>query len=238
MLDLDPDTLRLGVAWYVVFVFSLTLHEAAHAFAAWRLGDPTAYYGGQVTLNPAPHIAREPMGTVFIPIISYLFAGWMFGFAHAPYDPYWADRHPRRAGLMALAGPVANLLLVVLAAIAVRVGLALDVFRYPQSIEFERLVEATGEGLPVALATLVSILFTLNLLLLVFNLLPLPPLDGAAVLPLFLPEAQSRRVREFMMQPHLTMIGILMAWLLIGQIFRPIHLAAINLVYLGVASYG
>ena len=81
MPELTPDILILGVLWYVVFLFSATCHEAAHAFAAWRLGDPTAYNSGQVTLNPLPHIQREPFGTVVVPILSYLWMGWAVGWA-------------------------------------------------------------------------------------------------------------------------------------------------------------
>ena len=67
-MDPSPEMLVLGVTWYVAFLFSLTLHEAAHALAAYKLGDPTAYHGGQVTLNPLPHMQREPFGTILVPL--------------------------------------------------------------------------------------------------------------------------------------------------------------------------
>src|SRR5215475_8256070 len=101
-----------AIMTYVVFLYSTVLHEAAHAWAAHRLGDDTAYRGGQVSLDPTPHIKREPWGMVLIPILSFLMGGWMIGWASAPYDPEWARMYPRRAGMMAVAGPVANLLLV------------------------------------------------------------------------------------------------------------------------------
>src|SRR5688572_25160812 len=114
----------MAAAWFVVFLFSTTLHEASHAFAAQRLGDVTAYGGGQVTLNPLPHIRREPLGMVVVPLLSFFLSGWMFGWASAPYDPIWAQRSPKRAALMALAGPLSNLLLVLIAGTVLRVGLA------------------------------------------------------------------------------------------------------------------
>ena len=80
------DFLALGLGWYVVFVFSVTCHEAAHAFAAMKLGDKTAYHGGQVTLDPTPHVRRSPFGMVVVPILSFLLGGWMIGWASAPYD--------------------------------------------------------------------------------------------------------------------------------------------------------
>ena len=91
---METETLAVGLIWYAVFLFSATVHEAAHAWAAYRLGDPTAYLGGQVTLNPAPHVQREPFGTVLVPIITFALSGWMMGWASAPYNPMWADRYP------------------------------------------------------------------------------------------------------------------------------------------------
>ena len=78
-----------GPIWFVAFLFSLTCHEAAHAAAAYAGGDRTAYNSGQLTLNPMPHIQREPLGMIFIPLFSYLAQGWMIGWASAPYDPTW-----------------------------------------------------------------------------------------------------------------------------------------------------
>jgi hypothetical protein len=108
MPDLSPEVLMSAFISYVVFLFSTTCHEAAHALVAKLGGDTTAALGGQVSLNPIPHIRRSPFGMVVIPIISFLFSGGMIGWASAPYDPSWERRHPRRAAWMALAGPAAN----------------------------------------------------------------------------------------------------------------------------------
>ncbi|MCH8840119.1 MAG: site-2 protease family protein, partial [Planctomycetes bacterium] len=112
--------MALGVLWYVVFLMAITFHEGAHALAAKWGGDLTAFRAGQVTLSPLPHLQREPFGTILIPILSYVFSGWMIGWASAPYNPEWQRRYPRRAGWMALAGPAANALLTLLAAILLR----------------------------------------------------------------------------------------------------------------------
>src|SRR5437588_6666691 len=100
---LTLDTLALGLTWFLVFLFSTTLHEAGHALAAYRLGDPTAYHGGQVSLSPLPHIRREPVGMLIVPLVSFALSrgSWMMGWASAPYDPDWAHHHPRRAAIMA-----------------------------------------------------------------------------------------------------------------------------------------
>ena len=118
--EITPEFLVIGLGWYAVFLIAITCHEAAHAWAAYRLGDPTAYFAGQVTLNPGPHIEREPIGTILMPILSYWRMGVMLGWASAPYDPYWAAQYPRRALAMAMAGPAANLILAVLSAVVLR----------------------------------------------------------------------------------------------------------------------
>src|SRR5947207_14525690 len=92
MADLSPELLALGFIWYVAFLFSTTCHEAAHALAAKIGGDDTAFAGGQVSLNPVPHIQREPWGMVVIPILSLIMTGNLFGWASAPYDPCWCGR--------------------------------------------------------------------------------------------------------------------------------------------------
>ena len=135
-----------AIMTYIVFLYSTVLHEAAHAWTAHRLGDDTAYLGGQVSLDPTPHIRREPFGLVVVPILSYFVAGWMIGWASAPYDPDWQERHPRRAALMALAGPGANFTLVLLSAIGIRVGLATGAFTLPEYASFTRIVDPAGPG--------------------------------------------------------------------------------------------
>ena len=232
-MDLSFDAALLALLWYAVFIVSLTVHEAGHALAAWKLGDPTAYHGGQVTLNPIPHIEREPFGTILVPVASYLLSGWMLGWATAPCDPQWTLRYPRRAALMALAGPAGNLLLLLLAAALIRAGVYLEVFFPPDRTGLAEVAAASHDGWPSTLATLVSILFMLNLILLVFNLLPLPPLDGSRILPAFLRSDTAARYQEFMAQPMAALIGLLIAWKLFDFVFQPIHLLALNLLYPG-----
>ena len=221
----------MAAAWFVAFLFSTTLHEAAHAAAALKLGDATAYGGGQVTLNPLPHIRREPIGMVVVPLLSFFLGGWMFGWASAPYDPRWAHRHPKRSALMALAGPLSNLLLAVVAGTALRVGLARGVFTAPAALTRSHLVDAAGAGGLEGLATVLSVLFSLNLILFAFNLLPLPPMDGSAVIQLLLSDDAARWLQSFYRQPMIGWIGLLVAWQLFGTLFAPIDRFALGLLY-------
>ncbi|MGH7700189.1 MAG: site-2 protease family protein [Gemmatimonadales bacterium] len=232
-----PD-LASGLVYYVVFLFSTVLHEAAHAWAAKLGGDLTAYHGGQVSLDPRPHIRREPFGMVVLPLISVVISGWPFGFASAPYDPRWAIRHPTRAAWMALAGPGANLALVLLAALLIRGGVAAGVFYPPEVVRFGQITGSEPAGLWPGLAFLLGVVFSMNLILAALNLLPVPPLDGSAAVPLFLsPEAATRYQQFLWSQPMLGWFGMLVAWQVFGVVWNPLFLLAVNLLYPGV-GYG
>ena len=227
-----------ALLYFVVFLFSTTLHEAAHAWAALRGGDPTAYKGGQVSLDPIPHIRREPFGMVILPLGSALLTGFPFGYASAPFDPDWARRHPERAAWMALAGPAANIALVILAALLLRIGALAEVFYAPERVNFGLLAASQAGEIWEMAAALLSVVFSMNLLLAAFNLLPFPPLDGSAALPLLLSRRMSARYQEIMWSsPMIGLLGILIAWRLFDHVFDPIFLTAVNLVYPGVTYH-
>lgn len=226
----QPD-FALGMMWYVLFLLAITCHEAAHAWAALKGGDTTAYDAGQVTLNPLPHLMREPLGTIFVPILSFIMAGWMLGWASAPYDRDWEERYPRRAAWMALAGPAANLILTLLAAALIHLGLWYGVFIQPESINFTQIVSAAEPGGWEGPALMVSIMFVLNLLLTTFNLIPVPPLDGSTAIGLFMKQQTVERYREFIRNPTFAIVGLLLSWELFDKIFPTIFSFALRLLY-------
>lgn len=229
------DTITLGLVWYVVFLLAITCHEGAHAWAAKLGGDLTAFHAGQVTLSPLPHIRREPFGTVVVPLASYFLGGWMIGWASAPYDPLWAERHPRRAAWMALAGPAANLGLLLIGAGAIRAGIWLGVFKAPPTATFTHVVAATEPGTLAAVATILSVLFVLNLLLFLFNLLPMPPLDGNAAITLLMSEETGRRFQE--LSRSFGILGLIVAWYVFGRLFEPLYTLALNLLHPGAGYH-
>lgn len=231
----SPELIN-GMAYYVVFVFSATLHEAAHAWAAKRGGDLTAYHGGQVSIDPLPHIRREPIGMVLLPLLSVMISGWPIGFASAPYDPHWADRHPKKAALMALAGPAANLLVVLLTGLLLSIGFHLGWFFAPDAIRFGQIAGSDSAGLLSGFAFLLGALFCQNLLLFVFNMLPVPPLDGSGAMPLLLSERTAAGYRQFIAaNPAVTWIGLFFAWKVFGVLFHPVFLMAVSMLYPGVS---
>ena len=229
---MTTEFLAIGVLWYVVFVFSTTAHEAAHALAAKLGGDLTAFHGGQASLDPLPHIRREPFGMVLMPILSYAMGGWMMGWASAPYDPHWQQQHPRRAAWMSLAGPAANFTLAVIAGIAVHIGILMGALAPPSSANFQRIVEATAPGLADGVAKFLSLLFSLNVLLGTFNLLPIPPLDGYSALGLLMSENGARRLEQMRQSArNYSFIGLLLGWQLFAKIYDPLFTLALRALY-------
>ena len=158
---------------FIVLLFSLTVHEMAHAWTADRLGDPTARLLGRVSLNPIVH--ADPIGTVVFPLLSMISGAMLIGWAKPVPVTLRYLRHPRRDYmLVAAAGPASNLILAVFAAILLAI-----IPISPQTL---------GESnVSVPLAKLLSGLVQLNVLLAIFNMLPVPPLDGGNVLAGLLP---------------------------------------------------
>jgi Zn-dependent protease len=226
MPNLTPEILAMGMLWYLVFLFSTTCHEAAHALAAKLGGDLTAFHGGQVSLSPLPHIQREPFGMVIVPVGSFLLSGGMFGWASAPYDLEWQQRYPRRAALMALAGPAANFSLMLLAALILREGEALGMLPAASPERMLGANEAGGEGLAGFFATLLVVFFFLNLLLGTFNLIPVPPLDGSSGIMLLMTERVALRYLNFIREPMFSLAGLLAAWWLFGKILPALFVFA------------
>jgi Zn-dependent protease len=172
-----------------------------------------------------------------MPILSFILAGWMIGWASSPYDPYWARNNRKSAALMALAGPAANLILVVLAGLAIRAGMLLGVFHAPESVTFEQVTAASSPCFANSASVAISIVFSLNLILFVFNLIPLPPLDGSEVLSLFLSYSAAERYTQLLQQPGIRIFGLVIAWWLLDIILNPVHLLALNILYPGAGYH-
>ena len=217
---MDP-AIATGFIWFVAFLFSTTVHEAMHALVAWKGGDPTAYHGGQVSLSPIPHIKREPIGMLVVPLLTSFTQGWAMGWASAPYDPVWAEHHPKRAALMAAAGPAGNFIIAAIAFVLIKLGLMAGIFAAPASANFS--------------ATILSVFLMLNVILGTFNLLPLPPLDGGSVFSIFLPEDLGRKLRDLQRNGSFSFIGLFVAWRVFPYLTDPIFTTVLRLVHPGSA---
>ena len=203
-----------GIVGFVVFIFSIIVHENAHGLVAWRLGDPTAHAMGRITMNPIPHV--DPVGSVLLPVAAFLTGAPFVGWAKpVPVDPNNLKHPVRDSAIVAAAGPASNLLLALVASIlwiTVRV-----VFKHVPALY------VVGEQTLFFFDTLCRSMITFNCVLAVFNLLPIPPLDGHWILIHFLPEGPRQAIAGvgrfgFMILILLLWTGIL--WKIIGPPFR------------------
>jgi len=166
---------------FVALVFSLTVHESAHAWTADRLGDPTARALGRISLNPLVH--ADPIGTFLFPLVGLLTGAPLIGWAKPVPVSTWRFASPRRDYLLvAAAGPVSNLALAFVAAVLLKL-LTDAAFAAGAAASM-----APGAALLAPVASLVWTVLAINLLLAIFNMLPIPPLDGGTVLAGLLPE--------------------------------------------------
>ncbi len=184
---------------FAVLLFSLTVHEMAHAVTADWLGDPTARRLGRISLNPAVHI--DPVGTIMLPLLGLVAGGFVFGWAKpVPVNPANLKNHRQDFLVIAAAGPASNILMAVAASMLL--GLV------PGGL-------GASEGMAGVMATFGFAMVQLNLLLAVFNMLPIPPLDGGNVLAGILPEALAASYDRLVRPYGFVILIVLMAtgWL-------------------------
>ena len=192
---------------YLIIVFSAVFHEYFHAWMANFLGDPTAKYAGRLTLNPLKHI--DPFGTVLLPLFLLFFFGGFLGWAKpVPYNPGNLRDQKYGSTKVALAGPAANFL------VALVFGLILRFF-----------FGATSEVLYIAFTWIVYV----NIFLALFNLVPIPPLDGSKLLMDFFPKSQVLSVLER------SFVGMLLA-VALAMFFLP-HIAQIIYYFIAGAPF-
>ncbi len=179
----------LGALQLAMFVPAIVLHEVAHGYVSYRLGDPTAKMQGRLSLNPIKHV--DPFGTVLLPLLLAVSGAPVFGFAKpVPINPNYYKDYRKGMLLTGLAGPATNLIMAFTAGMVVRV-IALGGGLVAGSIS-DGAISALGW-------VLYGFYFfaMINLVLMFFNLIPMPPLDGSRVLPIFLSDAALHKYHQF-----------------------------------------
>lgn len=224
-----PDLLSKLVIYLVVWLFAVTVHEAAHAWMSLKFGDDTAEKLGRVTLNPIPHI--DPLGTLILPIIGFLasysptaaaFPLIMWG-KPTPVNPLrWRNKNTANV-MVSLAGIGANLIVAVVCTIILRLALAYGFF--------SRDLVDIGLGGPIF--TLLMSMIILNVGLAVFNLLPLPPLDGGKAMQSVLPTSAAPIVE--MLETYGFLIIFLLLWTgILGKIIGPLNSLIYSILFYGI----
>ena len=191
----------------IILIMSVIIHEVAHGYAALALGDPTAKYENRLTLNPLSHI--DPIGSVMVHLMGYFLGGFIIGWAKpVPFNPYNLKPErfglPARAGeaLVALAGPLSNIGIAVIFGIMIR-------------------LTPTPLNSNAAFIELAGYVVLINITLAIFNLIPLPPLDGSKILFAILPYSWYK-IREFLEQFGIVfvLIFVFFVWQIMGPIIN------------------
>lgn len=184
-------------------IFAITLHEAAHGYAARHFGDMTAYQAGRITLNPLHHI--DPVGTILLPLITLWLGGVLFGWAKPVPVNFGALRNPKKDMLwVALAGPASNFVMAIGWVLVARMAL-----NFPGDYFTEPLLGMAEIGLKI------------NVILIALNILPLPPLDGGRIAVSLLPHRQAYTLSRI--EPYGMFILIFMAMTpLLGWVLMPV----------------
>lgn len=212
MQDFQATIQYVAVA-VLPLIFAITVHEAAHGWVANKLGDGTAKAQGRLTFNPIPHI--DPIGTIVLPILMMLTTGFIFGWAKPVPIDLRNLHHPRRDwAIISVAGPLSNLAMALIWGVVWKITMLL-----PQSMVYI--------ALPLALMAKIGITF--NVILLVLNLLPLPPLDGSRVLGWLLPPRAAMQLDKIEPYGIFILIGLLYFGLW-DVVIGPITNAVIRLI--------
>lgn len=207
------STLETIAVAIIPLVYAVVLHEIAHGWVAWRLGDDTAYRMGRLTLNPIKHI--DPIGTIVVPLVLLFVAGFAFGWAKPVPVNFARLHHPRRdMALVAVAGPAANLVMAIF---------------WLTIIKLATLLPGSVSGLAYILFYMAVFGVMVNMVLMVFNLIPLPPADGGRIATGLLPPAAAQVLAK--VEPYgLIILVVLLATGVIGRIIHPVIQSVLGVI--------
>lgn len=203
------EPVALAIFAFIAFIFSVMIHEVSHGVVAEWLGDPTARNAGRITLNPVKHI--DPIGSIILPAFLFFFGSpVILGWAKpVPYDPRFLPNPKAAAGKIAAAGPLSNFILAIVFALLTRLG--------------------PGLGWSIPLTDAFAMIVRLNISLAVFNLVPIPPLDGSKVLFALLPASRG----AYALMAFLERYGMILIFAFIffaGSALYPIVMWIFNLL--------
>lgn len=210
MMD-TGNFIQAAAIYALPIIFAITFHEAAHGYVAKHFGDMTAYMQGRVSLNPMHHI--DPIGTIVIPLVSLALGGFLFGWAKPVPINFGALRNPKQDMLwVAIAGPASNLVMAVFWGLMLKIATLMP-----------------GNYFASPLAVMANMGVKINIVLMMLNLLPIPPLDGGRVMVSLLPARQAYQLAKI--EPYgIIILVVLLFTGILGAIIGPMINLVINLV--------
>jgi Zn-dependent protease len=220
------------IIWFVVFLFSLSFHEASHAWTSEKFGDDTGRHQGRITLNPIAHI--DPIGTILFPLIMMFTSVPLLGWAKPVQTNPLLWRDKTRANIsVSAAGPISNFILMTLTFIVMKVLILAGVLTFNRQYRiYPYDVIGASAGQPAfvqPLALFLGVMLMLNLALGIFNLIPIPPLDGSHVFEELLPYQMQQAYAQIRPYGFLLLIGLIYIGAL-GYIFQPISIFILKLL--------
>jgi Zn-dependent protease len=226
--ELEMTEIVFGIIQIFIVIFALSVHESAHAWVAYKCGDPTARNLGRVTLNPVPHI--DPIGLVFMVMI-VLARIPAFGWAKpVPVNPYNL-RNPRRDSmLVSAAGPGSNILSGLIAIMVMKLLLNTDILSRTRLIESFNSTVLKNVPLMITIELILTYFIIINFFLAVFNLLPIPPLDGSGIVAGMLRGEALASYLRFQRYGFILLLGLIMFTDALGYIFLPILNFILNII--------
>jgi len=207
-----------GIISLFVVLFAITVHEASHGWAALKMGDPTAFHMGRISLNPIHHI--DPIGTILLPLILIIMGAPPFGWAKpVPVNPLNL-RNPRRDNLLiSAAGPLSNFIVAFIAFLIIKIFIALD-----PSLLYGRIGSFSNLLSPIITILYYTVL--INVILAIFNLIPIPPLDGSGVLMGLISEEAAEKYEQIRPYGFLILLVLIMTGIIgriLGFVLRVVY---------------
>ncbi|HQT26098.1 MAG TPA: site-2 protease family protein [Burkholderiales bacterium] len=203
--------IQAAAIYAIPIIFAITFHEAAHGYVAKHFGDMTAYMQGRVSLNPIHHI--DPIGTIVIPLVSLALGGFLFGWAKPVPINFGALRNPKKDMLwVAIAGPGSNFVMALFWGLMLKIATMMP-----------------GNYFASPLSVMANMGVKINIVLMMLNLLPIPPLDGGRVMVSLLPARQAYRLAKIEPYGIIILVVLLFSGIL-GAIVGPLINIAINLI--------
>ena len=213
----------LTPTFIIAILIAVAVHEWAHGYAAWKLGDPTAKYDGRLTLNPLAHL--DPVGTVLFVLVGF---GWG---KPVPVDPRYFKRPTRDSAIVAFAGPLSN---IVLAFGAFFLAMALGMKAEVLAVTGALIAPNNQPVIITFIAELLGDLIQINLILMAFNLLPIAPLDGSKIIKIFLPVGYDYQYEQFLQRGPWILLILIVAGRAFGLPILSMWISIIISPFLGM----